>query len=125
MISGAAMLGKILGGVIDKIIGVNKTIVITMVLAAILLVLFNNNFVLSLIGILLFNCSMPLTLYLINKVLNNNEGFGFGLLAAILFPGYLLSMIGFEDIAIYTMIIIGSILSIVFVIISNNKFKEV
>lgn len=125
MISAAAMLGKMLGGIIAKIIGINKTIIITMVFSAILLVLFNNNFVLSLIGIILFNCSMPLTLYLINKVLNNYEGFGFGLLAAILFPGYLLSMIGFENIAIYIMIILGSILSIVFVLISNKKLKEV
>ena len=46
-----------------------------------------------LIGLFFINCTMPVTLYLANVVLKGREGLAFGLLAAALMPGFLLSLI--------------------------------
>jgi len=124
LIGASAMLGKALGGVIAKFIGINKTIIITMVLSAILLICFNSNLYLSLFGILLFNCSMPLTLYLINDLLKQKEGFAFGLLAAFLVPGYLFGMFNYPIIATKIMIGILSLLSLLLVIFVNIKMNK-
>jgi hypothetical protein len=43
------------------------------------------------IGIFAINCTMPMTLCLANMLLPNREGLAFGLLAAVLIPGYLLA----------------------------------
>ena len=119
MIGASSMLGKALGGVIAKFIGINKTIIITMILSAVLLIFFNSYLYLALLGILLFNCSMPLTLYLINDLLKKKEGFAFGLLAAFLVPGYLFGMINYPDIATKILIGIGSLLSLFLVLFVN------
>lgn len=124
LIGASAMLGKALGGVIAKFIGINKTIIITMVLSAIILICFNSNLYLSLFGILLFNCSMPLTLYLINDLLKQKEGFAFGLLAAFLVPGYLFGMFNYPIIATKIMIGILSFLSLLLVIFVNIKINK-
>jgi hypothetical protein len=42
-------------------------------------------------GLFLINCTMPVTLYWANALLNGYEGLAFGLLAAALIPGYLLA----------------------------------
>ncbi len=46
-----------------------------------------------LLGLFFINCTMPMTLYLANKVFEGREGLAFGLLAAALIPGYLLATI--------------------------------
>ena len=48
---------------------------------------------LALVGLFVVNCSMPITLWLANVVLKGREGLAFGLLAAALIPGYLISQI--------------------------------
>ena len=124
MIGAASMLGKALGGVIAKFIGINKTIIITMVLSAILLIFFNSYLYLALLGILLFNCSMPLTLYLINDLLKKKEGFAFGLLAAFLVPGYIFGMLSYSNIAAKILIGVGSLLSLALVLFVNIKINK-
>jgi hypothetical protein len=42
-------------------------------------------------GLFAVNCTMPVTLYWANGLLKGREGLAFGLLAAALIPGYLLS----------------------------------
>ena len=44
-----------------------------------------------LIGIFAINLTMPMTLYLANQLLPQREGLSFGLLAAVLIPGYFLA----------------------------------
>lgn len=46
---------------------------------------------LLLLGIFLINTTMPITLYFANRLLPGREGLAFGLLAAVLVPGYLLA----------------------------------
>ena len=72
------MLGKILGGILSKYIGINITIISTIVISIICFIFFNNNLYIALLGILLFNCSMPITLYLMNELFPKLEGFSFG-----------------------------------------------
>jgi hypothetical protein len=57
-----------------------------------------------LIGVLVINFTMPMTLYLANKVLPGREGLAFGLLAAVLVPGYLLAHNGSLPFNIYFMV---------------------
>lgn len=124
LIGASSMLGKALGGVIAKYIGINKTIIITMILSAVLIIFFNTNLYLSLLGILLFNCSMPLTLYLINDLFKKREGFAFGLLAAFLVPGYIFGILNYPNIAIKIMIGVLSLLSLCLVIFVNMKINK-
>lgn len=109
--------GKVLGGVMSKYLGVTKTIIISMVISFITLVFFNDNLYLTLLGIVAFNTTMPITLWYMNKMLNKKLGFAFGILAACLIPGYLLGML-FSDILI-RQILIGSlsVLSIVLIFV--------
>lgn len=123
---GVAMLGKMLGGILAKYIGINITIISTMILSMICLIFFYDNVYLALIGLLLFNCSMPLTLYLMNELLKGSEGFAFGLLAAFLAPAYFLGAIPTSNpkLVAQICIAIGCILSIVMVIITNYKLSK-
>lgn len=92
----ASMVGKFLGGVLAKYVGVVKTMVITMLGSILCLCFYYQNPYLIILGTLLFNCSMPITLWYINEVLRKREGFAFGLLAFSLIPGYLLGMLEYD-----------------------------
>lgn len=121
-----AMLGKMIGGILAKFIGINITIISTMALSMICLIFFYDNLYVALIGLLLFNCSMPLTLYLMNKLLKGSEGFAFGLLAAILAPAYFLACIPTSNPKLVSQICIsvGCVVSIIMVIITNYKLTK-
>lgn len=113
LIGMATCLGKILGGVLSKYFGIMKTMIVSMIIAFICLIFFNSNMYFTLLGIITFNVSMPITLWYMNKLINKKQGFAFGLLAGCLFPGYLLGML-FTDILIRQILIgICSIISIV------------
>ncbi|MFA7673213.1 MAG: hypothetical protein WCY62_05105 [Clostridia bacterium] len=84
------MLGKMAGGfILDRIKAV-PLILLTVPLAGIFISFFSGNMVLSLIGQFLLNCSMPLTLYLLYRIMPEYPGFSFGLAASFLFPGMLI-----------------------------------
>ena len=87
-IGGVAMAGKAAGGFLAKQIGVVWTIVLVVagvVLASLLKA--------SVLGLLVVNLSMAVTLYLANLVMPGREGLAFGLLAAALMPGYLMAQL--------------------------------
>lgn len=84
------MLGKIAGGFILDKIKAMLLILLTVPLAGIFISFFSGNMVLSLIGQILLNCSMPLTLYLLYRIMPEYPGFSFGLAASFLFPGMLI-----------------------------------
>ncbi len=118
----ASTLGKALGGAISKAIGINKTIIITMIVSAILFLFGNGNVYLSLLAILLFNMSMPLTLYLANCLVEK-EGFAFGMLAAFLIPGYLLGMFTMSETLIKVLIATLSLITAAIIVITNSVIK--
>lgn len=116
-------LGKALGGAISKAIGINKTIIITMIASTILFIFSNDNVYLSLLAILFFNMSMPLTLYLANCLVEK-EGFAFGMLAAFLIPGYLLGMFSMSETLIKILIATSSLITAAIVVIANSVIKS-
>lgn len=92
LLSLSTALGKALGGILCKRLGHVAVIVATMTLAMILQVLGDGIPTLYFLGVLAFNCSMPITLYYANRLMRGHEGFAFGALAALLIPGYLLAL---------------------------------
>lgn len=89
------MLGKIAGGFISRWIGWVPA-AIMLVLAVIICSILKTEGALNaaaIIGIFAINCTMPITLYLANRLLPGREGLAFGLLAAALIPPYLLALL--------------------------------
>lgn len=88
-----AMSGKISGGFLAKFFGNAKTFFAVTLTALICLALKNYSPIIASAGLFLINCTMPITLYWADKTLPGREGLAFGILAATLMPGYLLSLI--------------------------------
>lgn len=84
------MAGKIAGGFAYDRFGAWKTIVISSILAAPVIVFFSGNAPASLLGIFALNIAMPVTLVLLYRCLHQYPAFSFGLAASVLFPGSLL-----------------------------------
>ena len=80
--------GKAAGGFLSARFGPAKTMTVTLLLAAICFLL-GDHAVFGLAALLLFNMSMPVTLYLLAQYLPNLPGFSFGLLTFGLFLGFL------------------------------------
>ena len=80
--------GKAAGGFLSSRFGPAKTMTVTLLLAAVCFLLGENS-VFGLAALLLFNMSMPVTLYLLAQYLPNLPGFSFGLLTFGLFLGFL------------------------------------
>lgn len=83
-------VGKSLGGVVSDRIGIRKMTVISIPLAAILILIAERSVVAGAAGQFLLNLSMPVTLYLIYRCLPMAPGFAFGLAASVLWPGTLI-----------------------------------
>ena len=84
----AVALGKALGGFASCRFGAGRTMTVTLILAA-LCFLLGEEPVFGLAALLLFNMSMPVTLYLLTKKMPRTPGFAFGLLTFGLFLGFL------------------------------------
>jgi MFS family permease len=93
LLPAAAALGKFLGGFIRDRFGSFFTVLFSMALASILLIFFDHSIVLMMLGLLMINISMPITLYELNRLLPGKEGFNFGIIAGILFPGFVIGML--------------------------------
>ena len=83
----AAFLGKFIGGFAADIFGARKTGILSLLFSAPFLVFGNENAVISLIGIVLFNMTMPITLGIIAEKMPKNPGIAFGLTTAALLLG--------------------------------------
>ncbi len=106
-------LGKLIGGFIRDKFGSLITIITSMGICCIILIFFSNSVVLMSIGMVLINISMPISLYELNKLNQGHEGFNFGILASVLFPGVFLGIIyPYNSYAYIIMVIISSILTI-------------
>jgi len=82
--------GKIAGGFAFDRFGARKTIILSSLLAAPVIVFFSGNEPASLLGIFALNIAMPVTLVLLYRCLHQYPAFSFGLAASVLFPGSLL-----------------------------------
>ena len=88
-----AMLGKMAGGWLARGLGWVKSLALILLGVLVCWFMRGQGIALALVGLFVVNCSMPITLWLANVVLKGREGLAFGLLAAALIPGYLISQI--------------------------------
>lgn len=117
----SVMVGKILGGFLYKKLGISKVLVLSFIIVSISLGFGRNNQFLYLLGIMIFNFSMPLTLFLANQIFYQKEGFAFGLLAGILFPAYLLAMINVNSFWTSFLVVSLSLLSLGLLILAKKE----
>jgi hypothetical protein len=82
-------LGKAFGGILGDKFGWMKVGVTSLLVSAFLLAFFANNPILGIIGIFLFNFTMPITLVVISNMLTGRPGFAFGLTVLALIIGAL------------------------------------
>lgn len=90
VVGAIAMFGKIAGGFLSYWMGIVWAM-LSVVAGIVVCLLLPSTETVLFIGLLLVNCTMAVTLYLVNAVLPGREGLAFGLLAAALMPGYLLA----------------------------------
>lgn len=83
---GAVVLGKLLGGFLADWLGVRKTVVLSLGVAAVGY-LFSSTAWCGVIAIFCFQMTMPITLWAMGKLLNRSRGFAFGILTFGLFLG--------------------------------------
>ena len=66
---------------------------------------------------------MPITLYYMNVLFKNKRGLAFGILASMLFIGYLLGLIYFNNILIKILIVLFNVISIIIIVYIERYFK--
>lgn len=88
-----SMAGKMAGGWIALRLGIVRALAVVLAAFALCFLLRDTSVVVVLAGLFLINCTMPVTLYWANALLPGREGLAFGLLAAVLVPGYLLAVL--------------------------------
>ena len=86
-------LGKSLGGFMCDRIGAEKSALASILPAAVLTAFFAGNMALSLAGQLLINLTMPVTLWLLYRLMPKEPGLAFGLAASALWPGTIIGML--------------------------------
>jgi MFS family permease len=110
----AAAVGKFIGGFIRDRFGGFYTVFGSMILAPIILIFFPKYPILMVIGLIMINISMPITLFELNKLLPGKEGFNFGILAGILFPGVVIGMLyQYQQLTYIFVVLIASALTII------------
>ena len=120
----ATTLGKAMGGIVSKLIGMRLTTLISMSVAAICLTLGTSTPYAYILGVLAFNFSMPITLYLANVILKGREGFAFGTLAAILTPGYFIAMSFTYSLAMRIATAFMCLLTVIIIFIASKRIKN-
>ena len=85
-------LGKALGGFLCDRTGAKASAVVSIIPAAVLTAYFGHSMGLSLAGQLLINLTMPVTLWLLYRLMPKDPGLAFGLAASALWPGTIIGM---------------------------------
>jgi FSR family fosmidomycin resistance protein-like MFS transporter len=106
-------LGKSLGGIIADKYGFAKSGVLSLIFSAILLSIGQNIPAIAIIGMFLFNITMPITLVAISNLMPGKPGFSFGLTCMALLLGTLPFLIGtiikISNTFLFVIIILSSI----------------
>lgn len=87
LLSISVFAGKAAGGFLCDRLGAVKTALVSVPPAAVITAFAAGSIGFSLIGQLLLNLSMPVTLWLLYKLMPDDPGFAFGLAASALWPG--------------------------------------
>lgn len=87
LLTAAVFAGKTAGGFLCDRIGAKRSAWLSIPLAAVCIAFFHQNMPLSLLGQLLLNLTMPVTLWLMFRLMPDAPGFAFGLAASALWPG--------------------------------------
>jgi FSR family fosmidomycin resistance protein-like MFS transporter len=85
---GAVVLGKMFGGIVAVWLGIKRTSILSLGLAAVLF-LFSDLPIMGIAALFFFNMTMPLTLWGIARLLVGCKGFAFGILTFGLFLGFI------------------------------------
>lgn len=93
LMGAVSMLGKMAGGWIAKSFGIVWSMAAVLTAFVVCFIYKDSHMMVLLMGLFLINCTMPVTLYLANEALKGREGLAFGVLAAVLIPGYLLAIL--------------------------------
>jgi len=89
LLTSGVFLGKALGGIFADKFGWIKVGVTSLILSSLLLAFGSNNPLFGILGIFLFNMTMPITLVAISNTLQGKPGFSFGLTTLSLIAGAL------------------------------------
>ena len=109
----AVVFGKVAGGFAAAWAGIRRTVVVSLLLAAVCYML-SENMLAGILALFLFNMTMPITLYLLVQKLKGLAGFSFGLLTFGLFIGFLPTYLGMELLVDDRILgAVGSLLSLV------------
>ena len=94
----AVVFGKTLGGILSDRLGPLPVSICSLCLAAVLFC-FGDHPASGLMALLLFNMTMPITLFALSKAMPYTKGFAFGLLTFALFLGFLPGSFGMPSIS--------------------------
>ncbi|MGV8172484.1 MAG: hypothetical protein ACP5OA_07375 [Candidatus Woesearchaeota archaeon] len=106
----AIVLGKAFGGILGDRFGWTRTAVFSLIVSAPLLAFGSNSPFLAILGIFLFNMTMPITLVAISNMLPGRPGFSFGLTTLALILGVIPTYIPLNELFKQKMIILIVIL---------------
>lgn len=120
----AVVLGKITGGILAARIGTERTIIGSLVLAAVCYY-FSLNMTMGILALFFFNMTMPITLYLLVKRWKELPGFSFGLLTFGLFLGFLPVYCGVQvPVSGQVIGVVGSVVSLVILLAGKGRCEK-
>ena len=124
LIAISTTLGKAVGGILAKKLNLNLITIISMLASTLLLTLATQSLYAFLVGVFLFNFSMPITLYFAGVLLKKYQATAFGILAGTLFLGYLVGMLNFSNNLKLFLIAILGVISMLLILLVNKKLNQ-
>ncbi len=120
-------IGKALGGILSDAFGIRKIATVSTILSIPFLLIGENMMIISLIGVMLFSMTMPITLAILVSVLKKTPGLAFGLTTIGLFLGtapiFFVKIIN-RNFNFFLITLMSLLCTLILLLILNNK-KEV
>ncbi|HPS75335.1 MAG TPA: hypothetical protein PLD83_02725 [Oscillospiraceae bacterium] len=122
LLAGFVFSGKMLGGFVCDRLGAKTAALLSIPPAAVLTAFFASVPAAALLGQLLLNLTMPVTLWLLYRALPDSPGLAFGLAASALWPGALLGgMIRLSGPWVWLWVVVTFAFSLPAILIVNKK----